>query len=157
MSGRNATSNRLARGASRPGIVVCQLFVQLPKRRHATTKELTQFFTDRSLYRPGQTIHYKGICLALDYDKDNYKTIAGRNLTMIFADVNGKEIERVKHRTNDYGSFSGSVTAPRDRLMGQMYLRVDGGPQRSDAGSRRRIQAAEVPYVELEAPKRPRS
>ncbi len=47
---------------------------------------------------------------------------------MIFADVNGKEIERLKHRTNDYGSFNGSVTAPRDRLMGRMYIRVDGKP-----------------------------
>ena len=90
--------------------------------------ERTMFFTDRSLYRPGQTIHYKGICLRVDQEGDNYKTIAGRNLTVIFADVNGKEIERVPHRTNDYGSFSGSVTAPRDRLMGRMSIRVDGEP-----------------------------
>jgi uncharacterized protein YfaS (alpha-2-macroglobulin family) len=90
--------------------------------------ERTMFFTDRSLYRPGQTIHYKGICLRVDQEKDNYKSIAGRNLTVIFADVNGKEIERLPHRTNDYGSFSGSVTAPRDRLMGRMSIRVDGEP-----------------------------
>ncbi len=90
--------------------------------------ERTMFFTDRSLYRPGQTIHYKGICLVVDQQADNYKTIAGRNLTVILADVNGKEIERLPHRTNDYGSFSGSVTAPRDRLMGRMTIRVDGEP-----------------------------
>ena len=88
----------------------------------------TMFFTDRSLYRPGQTIRYKGICLDVDHQHDNYTTIAGRALTVIFADVNGKEIERVRHRTNDYGSFSGSVTAPRDRLAGRMTIRVDGGP-----------------------------
>ncbi|MFT7639392.1 MAG: 5-hydroxyisourate hydrolase-like protein (transthyretin family), partial [Pirellulaceae bacterium] len=90
--------------------------------------EQTMFFTDRSLYRPGQTIHYKGICFAVDQQGDNYKTIPARNLTVIFADVNGKEIERLTHRTNDYGSFSGSVTAPRDRLMGRMSIRVDGSP-----------------------------
>jgi 5-hydroxyisourate hydrolase-like protein (transthyretin family) len=90
--------------------------------------ERTMFFTDRSLYRPGQTIHYKGICLEVDQQGDNYKTIAGRNLTVIFSDVNGKEIERLPHKTNDYGSFSGSVTAPRDRLMGRMSIRVDGEP-----------------------------
>ena len=92
------------------------------------TSEQTRFFTDRTLYRPGQTIQYKGICLAIDQANDNYKTIPARDVTVIFSDVNNKEIERLNHRTNDYGSFSGSVTAPRDRLMGQMYLRVEGTP-----------------------------
>ncbi len=91
--------------------------------------EQTMFFTDRSLYRPGQTIQYKGICLSVNQQQDDYKTIPRRGVTVVFADVNGKEIERRQHRTNDYGSFTGSVTAPRDRLMGQMVLRVDGGPQ----------------------------
>ncbi len=105
--------------------------------------ERTVFFTDRSLYRPGQTIHYKGICLAVDHKADNYKTIPGRNLTVIFADVNGKEIERISHRTNDYGSFNGSVTAPRDRLMGRMSIRVDGEPS----------GAAQVSVEEYKRPK----
>ncbi|WP_145416633.1 MG2 domain-containing protein [Planctomycetes bacterium K23_9] len=88
----------------------------------------TQFFTDRAIYRPGQTIHYKGICLNVNKAKDDYQTIANRELTIQFTDVNGKEIETRKHRTNDYGSFSGSVTAPRDRLMGRMRIVVKGGP-----------------------------
>ena len=49
------------------------------------------------------------------------------NVTVLFVDPNGKEIERVQHRTNDYGSFSGSVTAPRDRVAGQMLFRVESG------------------------------
>ena len=96
------------------------------RSRESRPFERTMFFTDRSLYRPGQTIQYKGICFAVNQQQDNYKTCPGRSLTVIFPDVNGKEIERAKHRTNDYGSFSGSVTAPRDRLMGRMTLRVDG-------------------------------
>lgn len=105
--------------------------------------ERTIFFTDRSLYRPGQTIHYKGICISVDQARDDYNTIAGRKLTVVFNDVNGQEIERVSHRSNDYGSFSGSVTAPRDRLMGQMSLIVNDGP---------RGQA----YVSVEEYKRPK-
>ncbi len=90
--------------------------------------ERTIFFTDRSIYRPGQTIHYKGIVLAVDQKEDSYKTIAGRSVAVVFSDVNGKEIERHTTKTNDYGSLSGSFTAPRDRLMGRMSIRVDGGP-----------------------------
>ena len=88
----------------------------------------TIFFTDRSLYRPGQTIQYKGICIRADRDKDDYKTLGGQTLTVIFQDVNGKEVARAKHTANDYGSFSGSFTAPRDRLAGHMMIRTEGEP-----------------------------
>ena len=86
----------------------------------------TVFFTDRALYRPGQTISYKGICIRYDRPGGNYETIAGERLTVLFRDANGKEIARAAHRTNDYGSFSGVFTAPRDRVMGRMTLQVDG-------------------------------
>ncbi|HEY3789963.1 MAG TPA: MG2 domain-containing protein, partial [Urbifossiella sp.] len=90
--------------------------------------EQTVFFTDRSLYRPGQTIQFKGICLRYDQDKDNYETIADRDVTVVFNDPNGKEIARQQARTNDYGSFSASFTAPRDRLAGRMNIFVPSGP-----------------------------
>ncbi|MBV9124183.1 MAG: hypothetical protein JO112_12570, partial [Planctomycetes bacterium] len=88
----------------------------------------TVFFTDRSLYRPGQTIQYKGICLQVDQQAAGYQVLGNQVLTVIFADPNGKEVARQQHRTNDYGSFSGSFTAPTDRLMGQMSIRVEGQP-----------------------------
>ncbi|PYJ62538.1 MAG: hypothetical protein DME24_03570 [Verrucomicrobia bacterium] len=91
------------------------------------TYNQTIFFTDRAIYRPGQTIQYKGICLRVDHEKDNYEVLAGRELTVVFADPNNKEIARQTHRCNDYGSFSGSFTAPRDRLMGTMRIYVTQG------------------------------
>jgi hypothetical protein len=91
-------------------------------------RERTVFFTDRSLYRPGQTIHYKGICIRTDPVHDKYETLPGRQLTVVFRDVNGQEIAREQCRGNDYGAFSGSFTAPRDRLMGRMSLSVGSPP-----------------------------
>ena len=84
--------------------------------------EQTVFFADRSLYRPGQTIQFKGIAISWNHGDNNYTTVANRDVEVIFADVNGKEIARHKTKSNDYGSFSGSFTAPRDRLMGRMSL-----------------------------------
>ncbi|MCP4263273.1 MAG: hypothetical protein GY774_38055 [Planctomycetes bacterium] len=92
------------------------------------TNKQTIFFTDRSLYRPGQTIHYKGICIHTDTGRDNYQTLAGQQLTVVFRDINGQEIERWQHRCNGFGSFSGSFTAPQDRLLGKMSLIVQDGP-----------------------------
>ena len=98
---------------------------QQPQRPAAQTV----FFTDRAIYRPGQTIQYKGICLWVDQTKDNYEVLKGEQLTVVFKDVNGKEVARQKQQANDYGSFAGSFTAPRDRLMGQMSLQVEGRAQ----------------------------
>ncbi len=97
-------------------------------RGPAKPQERTVFFTDRSLYRPGQTIQYKGICIHTDVLSDNYQVLPGQQLTVVFKDVNDEEIARQQHRCNDYGAFSGSFTAPRDRLMGRMSVSVVGVP-----------------------------
>ena len=44
----------------------------------------------------------------------------------MFRDVNGKEIARQQRRANHYGSFAGTLTAPRDRVLGQMSIRAEG-------------------------------
>jgi hypothetical protein len=105
--------------------------------------EQTIFFTDRSLYRPGQTIQFKGICIRYQQDVDNYEVIANREVTVVFNDPNGKEIARQQARTNDYGSFAGSFTAPRDRLVGRMNIHVPGGP----------VGAVQVSVEEYKRPK----
>ncbi|MBM4092145.1 MAG: hypothetical protein FJ276_22350, partial [Planctomycetes bacterium] len=85
--------------------------------------ERTVFFTDRALYRPGQTIRFKGICVAVDQQRDNYRTLAGKTVTVVFQDANGQEIAQQPCKTNQVGSLSGSFTAPRDRLAGRMTIR----------------------------------
>ncbi|MCF7958069.1 MAG: hypothetical protein K9M57_06425, partial [Phycisphaerae bacterium] len=93
----------------------------------------TYFFTDRSLYRPGQTINYKGLAIRADREKDDYKVVSGAQVAVIFRDHNGKEIERRTHTANDYGSFHGSFTAPRDRVMGRMRIDSTGNGRGSAA------------------------
>ncbi len=112
----------------------------------------TVFFTDRALYRPGQAIQYKGICLRVDPSGDNYAVLPGQPLTVVFTDPNGKEIAKAEHQCNDYGSFSGSFIAPRDRLMGWMQIRVAAGP---DGATGISVEEYKRPKfrVELEAPK----
>jgi uncharacterized protein YfaS (alpha-2-macroglobulin family)/tetratricopeptide (TPR) repeat protein len=89
---------------------------------HADSK--TIFFTDRAIYRPGQTIGYKGVSICYDQGDSKYSARACQKVTVVFSDPNGKEIARAEHLTNDYGSFSGSFIAPRDRLLGRMTIGV---------------------------------
>lgn len=97
-----------------------------PRRERA--QEQTFLFTDRAIYRPGQIIQYKGICLRADRANDRYEALARESVTVAFYDVNGQEIARQRHAVNDYGAFSGSFTAPRGRLTGPMRLQVVEGP-----------------------------
>ncbi len=105
----------------------------------------TLFFTDRSLYRPGQAIQYKGLSVNVDQRADNYAAAADREVTVIFQDPNGKEIARAKHKANAYGSFSGSFIAPRDRLMGQMRIHTEG----EDGSTHIRVEEYKRPKFEV--------
>lgn len=122
------------------------------KYQEAQPHKQTVFFTDRSLYRPGQTIQYKGIAIRVDQRANNYETLAGENITIIFADPNGKEIARASHKTNDYGAFNGSFTAPRDRLMGRMTIYVASGQHGQTQISVEEYKRPKF-QVELAAPK----
>ncbi|MFM1555383.1 MAG: alpha-2-macroglobulin family protein [Limisphaerales bacterium] len=112
----------------------------------------TIFFTDRSLYRPGQTVEYKGLCIHVDQHNDNYRTIPNSFVTVIFRDRNGKEVSRQQHRANDYGSFSGKFTAPRDRVLGRMSLQITTGPRGNASINVEEYKRPKF-QVELEAPK----
>ncbi len=96
--------------------------------RTVRADERTIFFTDRALYRPGQTIQYKGLSIRVDQNANQYQVLKRRTLTVVFNDPNGKEIARQQHQSNDFGSFNGSFTAPTDRVLGSMSLQVDGQP-----------------------------
>ena len=54
------------------------------------------------------------------------QVLANTAVNVVFQDRNGRVIARQKHQTNDYGSFSGSFTTPRDGVTGRMSIRVDG-------------------------------
>ncbi len=88
----------------------------------------TIFFTDRSLYRPGQTIQYRGMCISVNQANDNYEVIGKQAVTVVFRDRNNKEVARAQHVTNDYGTFSGSFTAPSGKATGRMTILSEAQP-----------------------------
>lgn len=81
-------------------------------------------FTDRSIYRPGQTIHFKVICTSSNQQDSDYTVAAGKSISVQLFDINNEVIETVDLITNDLGSAAGSFTAPADRATGQMRLQT---------------------------------
>jgi len=80
-------------------------------------------FTDRAIYRPGQTIYFKAI--VLKSLKNRSEILTGQRVTLTFYDVNHEKISAQDLVTNDYGTVSGSFTAPQGVLTGQMQI-TDG-------------------------------
>ncbi|HEX8546262.1 MAG TPA: alpha-2-macroglobulin family protein, partial [Cytophagaceae bacterium] len=80
----------------------------------------TIFFLDRAIYRPGQTVFYKGLVIARG-ERDS-KVIPKHEGTVVFYDVNRQEIASKKFVTNEFGTFHGSFTAPSSGLTGNMSM-----------------------------------
>lgn len=116
-----------ARHEGRELATATDLFTWRHGREPGEERRQTIFFTDRAIYRPGQIVQYKGICLEVNQEADNYKVLPAQSVEVFFLDPNGKEIAKATHRANDFGSFAGSFTAPRDRLMGSMTIQIRGG------------------------------
>lgn len=83
------------------------------------------FFTDRAIYRPGQTIYFKGILIEKDGDKRDIVT--NKKTTVTLFDVNYQKVADLELTTNEYGTFSGSFTAPTGVLNGNMTLQNEFG------------------------------
>ena len=80
----------------------------------------TNLFTDRKIYRPGQTIYFKGILMS--HDGDKHEIQANKSGKVIFFDVNNQKISEVAYTSNEYGSFSGSFVAPVGVVNGTMRI-----------------------------------
>lgn len=80
------------------------------------------FFTDRSIYRPGQAIYFKAIALEQsDYDR-KAQVLSGTELKITFYDANSQQLATQTLRTNAFGSVTGTFTAPQSGLTGNMRL-----------------------------------
>ncbi|MDR1369416.1 MAG: hypothetical protein LBJ72_04700 [Dysgonamonadaceae bacterium] len=72
--------------------------------------------TDRSIYRPGQTVYFKGIAYSLQ--KDSAQISANQEYTLFLRDPNGQEIASKTLHTNEMGSFSGEFILPYGSVNG---------------------------------------
>lgn len=85
-------------------------------------KPQTFLFTDRAIYRPGQTVYFKGIVLKKG-DKSNETSILPNFKSFVqLRDANGQKLNELTLTTNDFGSYNGSFKLPQGSLNGQFSL-----------------------------------
>ncbi len=86
-------------------------------------------FTDRSIYRPAQTVYFKGIVLIRNSKEKGGSVQSNYETTVILRDANYKDVDTIKVKTNEFGSFSGKFQLPQSGMNGQftIYSRPDNG------------------------------
>lgn len=89
-------------------------------------KTKVYFFTDRSIYRPGQTVYFKGIAITKDFKSKQPKVLANRDSVLLYLqDANNKNIDSLYLKTNAYGSFAGKFILPQNVSTGRFAINAN--------------------------------
>ena len=80
-------------------------------------------FTDRSIYRPGQKVFFKGILTKKQGDK--VSIVPDEFVEVYFYDPNEEEISLLRLKTNEFGTFSGEFTIPSTGLTGEYSISAE--------------------------------
>ena len=80
------------------------------------------FFTDRSIYRPGQTLYFKGIAVTKDFTSKRSKAYPGHKTRVNLYNANGEKVDSLELTTNAFGSYSGKFRLPEGGLTGDFYI-----------------------------------
>lgn len=92
-----------------------------PSEAMPSDQQNLSLLTDRALYRPGQTVHFKGIAYRLS--RDDQRVLPNETHDVDLLDANDRVIAKQTFKTNAFGSFSGAFVLPDDGFNGTFHLR----------------------------------
>lgn len=93
--------------------------------RHSTDNRYElSLLTDRSIYRPGQTVYLKGV--VYNKGKNSAQVVEGEWVNLELLDANLKQIATRRVQTNEFGSFTVDFALPSVCLNGQFMVRAQG-------------------------------
>lgn len=85
-----------------------------------------QLFTDRSIYRPGQTVHASAISYIVKKGLDASVPGKSMELNFILRDPNWKQVAEQKATTDEYGTASVDFELPKEGQTGLYFISVNG-------------------------------
>ena len=112
---------------------------------HKYNTERTTLFTDRSIYRPGQTVHVAAIvwktCSATAS-----KAVGDKTVTMELRDANYKVVAEKQVTTDRFGRCATAFTLPTGQLNGHFTIRAN------DTSTSFRVEEYKRPTFQVEFP-----
>jgi uncharacterized protein YfaS (alpha-2-macroglobulin family) len=105
-------------------------YLQKSYRNNRQQRDYNQafLFTDRSIYRPGQTVFFKAIVVTRKPrgNRTFSEVLPSESVSVQLTDVNGQKVGELDLETNDFGSVSGEFILPDGGLTGNFHLRLNG-------------------------------
>ncbi len=87
-------------------------------------------YTDRPVYRPGDTMHFRGI---LRYRQiSSYSIPAGQSFSVQIMDRDGKPVYRKDLSANSYGIVHDDLTLAKDAPLGTYFIQITSGENTSN-------------------------
>ena len=88
--------------------------------------ERAQLFTDRAIYRPGQTVHVAAVAYEVLHGYEQ-KALADKQLTLTLRDANYKEVAQRTLTTDRFGTCATDFTLPSNGLTGNFSIEMQNG------------------------------
>ncbi|PQJ69499.1 alpha-2-macroglobulin family protein [Polaribacter butkevichii] len=89
--------------------------------QHAIIKPF--IFTDRSIYRPGQTVFFKAIVIKKQGNTSDI--LKNEYVEVVLYDVNNQEVKSLDLKLNEFGSVAGDFILPNNGLTGNYTIKVN--------------------------------
>ncbi|GAB2455276.1 alpha-2-macroglobulin [Hymenobacter qilianensis] len=128
-TGENSQLGGILLTKGRDSLLVAESGYYFPRRSRNAEPEQPQrqtfLYTDRAIYRPGQTLYFKGILTESLAGKA--RLLTKQAVSVRLQDVNGQTVQTLPFTTSAFGSFHGSIVLPTGLLNGEMSLRTDYG------------------------------
>lgn len=114
-------------------------------------KPVVYFFLDRSIYRPGQPVYFKGITITRDSGDGQHTVWAGRGAKVALYNTNGEKVDELSLTTDEFGAYHGTFRLPEHQLNGVWRIADEG----TGGGTSFSVEEYKRPtfYVDFEKPK----
>lgn len=94
------------------------------REREKHEQTIVKFFTDRAIYRPGQTVYFKAIVYH-ENKEGKKKILPNEEIEITMVNPNGEDVSDLELKSNEFGSVSGEFVLPASGITGEFYLEDD--------------------------------
>ena len=92
--------------------------ITIPFEPTPDIEPVVYFFLDRSIYRPGQIVYFKGITITADSGDQQHTVCAGRKAKLALYNTNGEKVDELALTTDEFGAYHGTFRLPEHQLNG---------------------------------------
>lgn len=116
--------------------------------RNEQKQLVTRLLSDRTHFRPGQTIYIKGISYWQQPD-DSMLIAKDEVFELTLKDPKGQVIEKKEVRSNEFGTFSTEFVLPTDGLNGRYQIETPGSTTRTRNSLYFHVEDYKLPTFEV--------